>query len=206
MALASSAVPWSAAKAVAESARTAADAAATMKLRIMHFLPVRTCRAGSVHTCKMAAALPVVLPLSARSLSKIAHADRLSRSWRLAEVAALPTSPIYEYEPERSSPPISSPSPDHVYSPLQFLLQVDDVHLVRDPISVADALHLTVLNQLFQSPHCGDARRLQRVGDLTGANGPEVFNGWPCDKRGLCATTVRRAECSTNRTCSSGPP
>jgi hypothetical protein len=30
---------------------------------------------------------------------------------------------------------------DHVYSPLQFLLQVGDVHLVRDAIRVADALH-----------------------------------------------------------------
>ena len=59
MALASSAVPWSAAKAVAESARTAADAAATMKLRIMDFLPVRTCAAGSVRTCKMPAAFLV---------------------------------------------------------------------------------------------------------------------------------------------------
>ena len=33
----------------------------------------------------------------------------------------------------------------HVYSPLQFLLQFRDVHLVRDAISVADALHIAVL-------------------------------------------------------------
>ena len=39
MALASSAVPWSAAKAVAESARTAPDATAIMNVRIMGFLP-----------------------------------------------------------------------------------------------------------------------------------------------------------------------
>ena len=38
---------------------------------------------------------------------------------------------------------------DHVYSPLQFLLQVGDVHLVRDTI-LADPLHIAVLNQFIE--------------------------------------------------------
>jgi hypothetical protein len=33
---------------------------------------------------------------------------------------------------------------DHIYSPLQFALQVGDVHLVGDAIGVADALHIDV--------------------------------------------------------------
>ena len=66
---------------------------------------------------------------------------------------------------------------DHVYSPLQFLLQVGDIHLVRDAIGVADALHIAVLNQFFQTPHNGYAGQLQSVRDLTCANGREVFNG-----------------------------
>ena len=66
-----------------------------------------------------------------------------------------------------------------------LLLQFGDVHLVRDAIGVADALHIAVLNQFFQTPHYGYARQLQRVRDLTCANGREVFNGWLCDKRGL---------------------
>jgi hypothetical protein len=70
----------------------------------------------------------------------------------------------------------------NVYPSLQLLLQVGDIHLVRDAIGVADALHIAVLNKLFQTPHHGNTR--QRVGDLTGANGREVFNGWLCDKRG----------------------
>ena len=44
---------------------------------------------------------------------------------------------------------------DHVYSPLQFLLQVGDVHLVRDAISVADALHIAVLDEFIETPHYG---------------------------------------------------
>ena len=60
---------------------------------------------------------------------------------------------------------------DHVYSPLQFLLQVGDVHLVRDAIGVADALHIAVLHQFFETPHYGYARQLQRVRDLACANG-----------------------------------
>ena len=58
-----------------------------------------------------------------------------------------------------------------VYPPLQFLLQVGNVHLVRDAISVADALHKALLNQFFQTPHYGYARQLQRVRDLACANG-----------------------------------
>ena len=40
---------------------------------------------------------------------------------------------------------------DHVYSPLQFLLQVGDVHLVRDAIGVTDALHIAVLHHILQT-------------------------------------------------------
>ena len=54
-----------------------------------------------------------------------------------------------------------------VYSLLQLLLQVGDIHLVRDAIGVADALHIAVLHQIFQTPHYGYARQLQRVRDLT---------------------------------------
>ena len=60
---------------------------------------------------------------------------------------------------------------NHVYSPLRFLLQVGDVHLVRDAVGVVDALHIPVLNHLFQTPHYGYAWQLQRVSDLTCANG-----------------------------------
>ena len=59
---------------------------------------------------------------------------------------------------------------DHVYSTLQFLLQVGDIHLVRDAMGVADAFHIAVLDQFFQTAHCGYARQLQRVRDLTCAN------------------------------------
>jgi hypothetical protein len=62
----------------------------------------------------------------------------------------------------------------HVYAPLQLLLQVRDVHLVRDALSVADALHIAVLNQPFQAPHYGYARQLQRVRDLTCATGEHM--------------------------------
>jgi hypothetical protein len=55
--------------------------------------------------------------------------------------------------------------------PLQFLLQFRDIHLVRDAIRVADALHIAVLHQFFQTPHYGYARQLQHVGDLACANG-----------------------------------
>src|SRR5262249_25392294 len=44
------------------------------------------------------------------------------------------------------------------------------VHRVRDAVSVADALHITVFSHLFQTPHYGYARQLQRVRDLTCAN------------------------------------
>ena len=74
---------------------------------------------------------------------------------------------------------------DHIYPPLQLVLQFGDVHLVRDAIGVADALHIAVLDQFFQTPHDGYARQLQRVGDLNCANGWEVFNWWLCDKRGI---------------------
>ena len=74
----------------------------------------------------------------------------------------------------RSSVQLSQPLRrlcDHVYSPLQFLLQVGDVHLVRDAIGVADALHIAVLDQFFETPHYGYAGQLQRVCDLTCAGG-----------------------------------
>ena len=61
-----------------------------------------------------------------------------------------------------------------VHSPLQFLLQVGEIHLVRDAIGLADALHIAVLNQFFQTPHYGYAWQLQRVSDLAGANGTSV--------------------------------
>jgi hypothetical protein len=60
---------------------------------------------------------------------------------------------------------------DHIYSSLQFLLQVRDIHLVRDAIRVADALHIAVLNQFIETPHYGYAWQLQDVRDLTCANG-----------------------------------
>jgi hypothetical protein len=63
---------------------------------------------------------------------------------------------------------------DHVYPPLQLALQFGDVHLVRDAIGVADALHIAVLNQFFQTPHYGYARQLQRVRDLTCATGEHM--------------------------------
>jgi hypothetical protein len=37
----------------------------------------------------------------------------------------------------------------HVYPPLQFLVQVGDVHLVRDAIGVADAPHIAVPNPVL---------------------------------------------------------
>src|ERR1700730_19398983 len=50
IALASSAVPnWPCAKAVGETIRTAAHAAATINVRTMDFLPVRTCGRRRVH-------------------------------------------------------------------------------------------------------------------------------------------------------------
>jgi hypothetical protein len=45
-----------------------------------------------------------------------------------------------------------------------------NVHLVRDAVSVDDALHIAVLHHFFQTPHYGNAGQLQRVGDLTCAN------------------------------------
>ena len=60
---------------------------------------------------------------------------------------------------------------DHVYSPLQFLLKVGDVHLVRDAIGVADALHIAVLHHFLQTPQHRYAWQLQNVRDLTCANG-----------------------------------
>ena len=44
---------------------------------------------------------------------------------------------------------------DHVYLPLQLLLQVGDVHLVRDAIGVADALHIAVRDEFIETPHYG---------------------------------------------------
>jgi hypothetical protein len=41
---------------------------------------------------------------------------------------------------------------DHVYPSLQLLLQVGDIHLVRDAIGVADALHIAVLHHFLQTP------------------------------------------------------
>jgi hypothetical protein len=38
---------------------------------------------------------------------------------------------------------------DHVDPPLQLALQVRDIHLVRDAISVADALHIAVLHHFL---------------------------------------------------------
>ena len=55
---------------------------------------------------------------------------------------------------------------DHLYPLLQFLLQFRDFHLVRDAVSVADALHIAVLNQLLQTPNYGYAGQLQSVRDL----------------------------------------
>jgi hypothetical protein len=60
---------------------------------------------------------------------------------------------------------------DHVYPSLQFLLQVGDVHLVRDAIGVADAFHVAVLHHFLQTPQHGHARQLEGVGDLACANG-----------------------------------
>ena len=74
---------------------------------------------------------------------------------------------------------------DHVYSPLQFLLQFRDVHLVRDAIRIPDALHIAVLNQFIETPHYGYAGQLESVCDLTCANGREVLKRLVCDKPGL---------------------
>ena len=49
------------------------------------------------------------------------------------------------------SQPVRSLS-HHVQTPLQFALQVGDVHLVRDAIGVADALHIAVLRHFLQTP------------------------------------------------------
>ena len=59
----------------------------------------------------------------------------------------------------------------HLDALLQLGLQFGDIDLVRDPISVADALHITVFNHLFRTTHYGYARQLQRVRDLACATG-----------------------------------
>src|SRR5262249_30730118 len=59
----------------------------------------------------------------------------------------------------------------HVDPSLQLALQFGDIHLVCDAISVADALHIAVLNHLFQTSHYGYAGQPQGVRDLTCANG-----------------------------------
>ena len=53
----------------------------------------------------------------------------------------------------------------------QLAPQFGDVHLVRDAIRVADALHITVLHHFLQASQHRNARQLQRVCDLTCANG-----------------------------------
>ena len=55
---------------------------------------------------------------------------------------------------------------------------------LRDAIRVADALHVAVLDQFFQTPHDGYARQLQSVCDLTCANEESYLMGL-CDRRGL---------------------
>ena len=60
---------------------------------------------------------------------------------------------------------------DHVDPPLQLVLQFGDVHLVRDAIGVADALHIAVLDHFLQTPQHCYAGQLEGVGDLTCANG-----------------------------------
>ena len=62
----------------------------------------------------------------------------------------------------------------HVYSPLQFPLQVRDIHLVRDAIGVADALLVAVLHHFLQAPQHRYAGQLQRVRDLTCADGEHI--------------------------------
>ena len=52
---------------------------------------------------------------------------------------------------------------NHVYSPLQFPLQVGNVHLVRDAIRVADTLHVAVLHQFIETPHYRNGRQPQGV-------------------------------------------
>jgi hypothetical protein len=55
-------------------------------------------------------------------------------------------------------------------SGLQFLLQIVDVHLVRDAIGVTDPFDVTVLRHFLQTPQHRYARQLERVRDLTCAN------------------------------------
>jgi hypothetical protein len=52
----------------------------------------------------------------------------------------------------------------HVDAPLQLALLFGDVHLVRDAISVADALHIAVLQHFLQAAQNRYARELQRSG------------------------------------------
>jgi hypothetical protein len=59
---------------------------------------------------------------------------------------------------------------DHVDPPLQLVLQFGDVHLVRDAIGVADALHIAVL--IISSRRRTMATRGSSArGDLACANG-----------------------------------
>jgi hypothetical protein len=54
---------------------------------------------------------------------------------------------------------------------LHFILQIGDVHLVRDAISVADTFHVAVLHQFLQTPQHRHPRQLEGVRDLARANG-----------------------------------
>jgi hypothetical protein len=89
--------------------------------------------------------------------------------WRNAPKSVGHCGPI-EPEPPTSANPFRSLC-DHIYSPLQFLLQFRDIHLVGHAISVADAFHIAVLNQFIETPHYGYAGQLQCVRDLACANG-----------------------------------
>jgi hypothetical protein len=94
-----------------------------------------------------------------------------SASFRLMALGAGPLDRCGPTATGRSTQPASSQFRDQVDAPLQLVLQFRDIHPVRDAIGVADALHIALLNQFFQTPHYGYAWQLQRVRDLTCANG-----------------------------------
>ena len=76
--------------------------------------------------------------------------------------------------PKRPIPPTSSQSQPPCLFAAAVSLQVRDIHLVRDAIGVADALLVAALHHFLQAPQHRYAGQLQRVRDLTCADGEHI--------------------------------